>query len=71
MAQQDYFTHFEPSQTFDGAKTDAAEKNHLNTRKQNLAGLMLGSNPQRWDDKQFTALKISALNHSATRAPFR
>ena len=25
-----------------------------------------GSNPQRWDDERFRALKISGLNHSAT-----
>ena len=28
----------------------------------------LGSNPQRWDDKWFRALKISVLNHLATGA---
>ena len=27
------------------------------------------SNPQRWDDEQFSVLKISSLNHSATSAP--
>ena len=48
--------------------------NHLTTHKQKF-GLShmwpeLGSNPQRWDDEQFRALKISVLNHSATGAPF-
>ena len=27
-----------------------------------------GSNPQRWDDERFRALKISDLNHLATGA---
>ena len=30
----------------------------------------LGSNPQRWDDEQLRALKISDLNHSAMAAAF-
>ena len=36
---QDYFTHFEPSQSVGGAKTEDPKKNHLTTRKQNLACL--------------------------------
>ena len=31
----------------------------------------LGSNPQRWDNEQFELLKISVLNHAATRAAVR
>ena len=46
-----------------GWKRKIPEKNHLTTHKQNLACLELGSNPQRWDDKRFRALKISGLNH--------
>ena len=33
--------------------------------------LKLGLNPQQWDDKQFRALKISDLNHSATEATIK
>ena len=32
-AHQDYFTHFEPHQTLDGAKTGDPEEKHLTTRK--------------------------------------
>ena len=49
-----------------GRKREIPKKNHLTTRKQNLACLTwpgLGSNQQRWDDKWFRALKISILNH--------
>ena len=35
MARQDYFTHFEPSQSLDGAKMG----DHLTTCKQKLACL--------------------------------
>ena len=38
-ARQDYFTHFEPSQSQDGAKREIPEKNLQTTRKQNLACL--------------------------------
>ena len=41
------------------------------TCKQNMACLTwpeLGSNPNRWDDERFRALKISTLNHSAMGA---
>ena len=55
MARQDYFTHFEPSQSLGGAKTgDPWEKppDHL----QKELGLSkrwpeLGLNPQLWDDR--------------------
>ena len=33
---QDYFTHFEPSQSLDWWKWEIPEKNHLTTCKQNL-----------------------------------
>ena len=69
-ARQDYFTHFEPSQSFGGEKTgDPWEKtpDHMQAE----LGLYymwpeLGLNPQQWDDERFRALKISGLNHSAT-----
>ena len=54
-----------------GRKREIPEKNHLITRKQNLACLTwpkLGSNPERWDDERFRALKISDHNHSDTGA---
>ena len=55
-----------------GRKREIPKKNHFTTYKQNLACLMrdteLGSNPQRWDDEQFRALKFSDLNHSTTGA---
>ena len=55
-----------------GWKWEIPEKIHLTTHKQNLACLTRvserGSNPQRWDDKRFRALKISILNHLATGA---
>ena len=62
---QDHFTHFEPSQSVGGTKTgDPREKppDHPHIWPE------LGSNPQRWDDQRFRALKISGLNHSATGA---
>ena len=37
MARQDYFTHFEPSQSVGGAKTADPEKKHPTTPKQNTA----------------------------------
>ena len=71
-ACQDYFTHFEPSQLFGGAKTGNPWENTPDHTQAEL-GLYymwpeLGSNPQRWDDKWFRALKISGLNHSATES---
>ena len=38
-SRQDYFTHFEPSQSEGGQKLEILEKNHQTTRKQNLACL--------------------------------
>ena len=35
-AHQDFFTHFEPSQSLLGQRREIPEKNHLTTRKQNL-----------------------------------
>ena len=73
-ACQDYFTHFEQSQSLGEAKMgDRRKKSNLTTHKQNLVCLMwpkLGSNPQRWDDKRFRSLKISCLNHSAMQKTF-
>ena len=72
MAPQDYFTHFEPSQLLDGAKKgDPWETPPDHPQAElGLSNLWpeLGSNPQRWDDEPFRALKISVLNHSATEA---
>ena len=69
-ARQDYFTHFEPSQSLGRAKTeDPREKQHDHPQADLGFSHMwseLGSNPQRWDDERFRALKISALNLSAT-----
>ena len=71
-ARQDYFTHFEPSQSLGGAKTWDPQET---TPDHPLAELGLsymwperGSNPQRWDNERFRALKISGLSHSATGA---
>ena len=38
-ARHDYFTHFEPSQSYVGRKWEILEKNHLTTHKKNLACL--------------------------------
>ena len=59
------------SQSFGGAKTgDPWEKkpDHMQAEL-GLSHMWpeLGSNPQRWDDERFKALKISGLNHLATR----
>ena len=72
MAGQNYFTHFEPSQSLGGAKTGYPREKPPDHPQAEL-GLShmwpeLGSNPQRWDDERFRALKISGLNHSATGA---
>ena len=71
-AHQDYFTHFQPSQSLGGAKKgDLREKQPDHPQAQLVLSHMwpkLGSNLQRWDDKRFRALKISSLNHSATCA---
>ena len=50
-----------------GWKQEIPEKKHLTTHKQNIWP-DLGSNPQRWDDEWFRALKICDLNHLATGA---
>ena len=69
-ARQDYFTHFDPSRTWGGAKTgDPREKPPDHQQAELSLSHMwpeLGLNPQRWDD----ALKISVLNHSATGAAY-
>ena len=44
-----------------GLKQEISEKKHLTTHWPCLT-YDLGSNPQKWDDKQFAALKISVLN---------
>ena len=63
MARQYYFAHFEPSKSLGGAKTgDPREKPPDHPQAE------LGSNPERWNDERFRALKISGLNHSATGA---
>ena len=54
-----------------GWKPEIPKKNHMTTRKQNLACPMwteLGLNPQWWDNERFRELKITYLNHSATGA---
>ena len=72
MASQDYFTLFELSQSFGGAKTgDLREKPPDHPQAELGLSHMWperGSNPQRWDDERFRALKISRLNHSAMGA---
>ena len=71
-ARQDNFTNFEPSQLLGGAKTgQPGEKPHEHPQAElGLSHICseLGSNPQRWDDERFRALKISGLNHSVTGA---
>ena len=61
-ACQDYFTHFEPSQSVGGAKTgDPREKTPDHPQAELGLSHMwseLGSNPQRWDEL-FWALKIN------------
>ena len=66
---QDYFIHFEPSQSLGGAKTGDPQKNHLQAEL-GLSHMWpkIGTNPQRWDDERFSALKISGLNCSAMGA---
>ena len=68
-AREDYYTHFDPSQTWGGAKTgDPREKTTWPSASRtwlvsHVTRIRL--DPQRWDD----ALKISVLNHSATGPP--
>ena len=71
MACQDYFTHFEPSQSLGGAKTGDPRKKNPGHPQAELGLSQVtrperGSNPQWWDDERFRVLKISGLNHSAT-----
>ena len=72
MACQDYFIHFELSQSVGGAKMgDPWEKTPDHPQAElSLSRIwsQLGSNPQRWDGQQFSVLKLSSLNHSATEA---
>ena len=70
-ARQDYFwiSHFEPSRS-DGEETGDSREKPLDHPQAELGLFHMwpepGSNPQRWDDERFRALKISVLNHSAT-----
>ena len=72
---QDYFAHFELSQSLGGAKTrDPLEKTPDHPQAELGLSHMwpeLGLNPQLWDDKRFRMLKISGLDHSTTRAAFQ
>ena len=53
-AHKDYFTHFEPSQSFGGAKTGDPKK-HLTTRKQNLACLTYDPSKARTHSSEMTS----------------
>ena len=71
-ARQDYFTHFEPSQSLDAAKTGDPQ-NKPPGHPQAELGLShmwpeQGLNPHRWDDERFRVLKVisGGLNHSDT-----
>ena len=69
-AHQNYFTHFESIAMW-GEKGDPQAKTPDHTQAELGLSHMWpawGSNPQRWDDERFRALKISSLNHSATGA---
>ena len=72
--RQDYFTHFELSQSLGGAKMgDPREKTPDYPQAELGLSHMwpeLVSHPQRWDDKLFQALKISGLNHLAPVAAY-
>ena len=74
-ARQDYFTHFEPSQSVGGAKMgDPWEKPPEHPQAELGLSHMwpeLGSNPQRWADQRFRALKISGINNSAEGAALK
>ena len=69
MARQDYYIHFEPSWSLDGAKMgDPLEKPHDHLQVELGLSHMwpeLGFGPQRWDDEWFKALKISVFNYLA------
>ena len=72
MAHQDYFTHFEQSQLWGGAKmVDPREKPPDHPQAElglSHMRLELGSNRQLWDDERFRGLKNSILNHTPTGA---
>ena len=55
MASQDYFTHFEPSQLFGGAKTGDPWEKHLTTHKYNLACLTRDPNWARTHSGEMTS----------------
>ena len=65
---QDYFNHFEQSQSLGGEKMgDPREKtpDHPQAELGLSQVIWARLNPQQWDDEQFRALKISRLNHLA------
>ena len=70
MACQDYFTHFEPSQSLGGAKMgdpwEKPEKNHPQAELGLSHMIRARLGPEQWDDEHFRVLKISILNHSST-----
>ena len=71
-AHQDYFPHFEPSQSQGGMKTGdpletPPDQPQAELRLSHMSSERV-SNPQQWDDEHFGALNISGLNHSATGA---
>ena len=54
-----------------GLKTDPLEKPSDHPQAElglSHMGPELGSNPQRWDDERFRALKVSSLNYLAMGA---
>ena len=70
-AHQEYFTHFEPSQSLSGRKREIREKNnHLTTRKKNLAcptcDPWYGRTHSGEMIERLRALISSGLNHSDT-----
>ena len=69
-ASQDYFTHFEPSQSLRWSKNGRSPRKNTWPPESRTWLVSLwpkkGLNPRWWDDKQFGVLKISVLNHSAT-----
>ena len=64
MARQDYFTHFELSQSKGGRNTGDPREKPLDHPQAELGSFRMwpgqGPNPQRWDDERF--------NYSATGA---
>ena len=53
--RQDYFTHFEPSQSLGGAKTGDPRQNHLTTCKQNLSCLTCDPSEARTHSGEMTS----------------